>query len=70
MKLYIYDHCPFCLKARMIFGLKNLPVELIVMSNDDEATPTRMIGQKMAPIFAKRRQPLPAGKHGYRSLRR
>ncbi|POU69340.1 glutaredoxin, partial [Pantoea sp. PSNIH4] len=27
MKLYIYDHCPFCVKARMIFGLKNLPVE-------------------------------------------
>ncbi|HCS3144438.1 TPA: glutaredoxin, partial [Shigella flexneri] len=26
MKLYIYDHCPYCLKARMIFGLKNIPV--------------------------------------------
>ncbi len=25
MKLYIYDHCPYCLKARMIFGLKNIP---------------------------------------------
>ncbi|MDN5160564.1 glutaredoxin, partial [Escherichia coli] len=24
MKLYIYDHCPYCLKARMIFGLKNI----------------------------------------------
>lgn len=53
MKLYIYDHCPFCLKARMIFGLKNLPVELNVLLNDDEATPTRMIGQKMAPILQK-----------------
>ena len=21
MKLYIYDHCPFCVSARMIFGL-------------------------------------------------
>ena len=36
MKLYIYDHCPFCVKARMIFGLKNKPVELVVMLNDDE----------------------------------
>lgn len=53
MKLYIYDHCPFCLKARMIFGLKNLPVELITLQNDDEATPTRMIGKKMAPILQK-----------------
>ncbi len=53
MKLYIYDHCPFCVKARMIFGLKNLPVELIVMLNDDEATPKKLVGQKMAPILQK-----------------
>ncbi|APG17615.1 glutaredoxin, GrxB family [Kosakonia radicincitans DSM 16656] len=53
MKLYIYDHCPFCIKARMIFGLKNLPVELNILLSDDEATPTKMIGQKMAPILQK-----------------
>jgi len=53
VKLYIYDHCPFCLKARMIFGLKNIPIELIVLLNDDEATPTKMIGKKMAPILQK-----------------
>ncbi len=53
MKLYIYDHCPFCLKARMIFGLKNIPIELNVLLNDDEATPTKMIGKKMAPILQK-----------------
>lgn len=53
MKLYIYDHCPFCVKARMIFGLKNIPVELNVLMNDDVDTPTRMIGQKMAPILQK-----------------
>ncbi|WLI77015.1 glutaredoxin 2 [Kosakonia sp. H02] len=53
MKLYIYDHCPFCVKARMIFGLKNIPVELNVLLNDDEDTPTKMVGQKMAPILQK-----------------
>lgn len=53
MKLYIYDHCPFCIKAHMIFGLKNIPVELIVLANDDDETPTRMIGQKMVPILQK-----------------
>ncbi|MEJ8326150.1 glutaredoxin 2 [Kosakonia sacchari] len=53
MKLYIYDHCPFCIKARMIFGLKNIPVELKILLNDDEATPTKMIGQKMVPILQK-----------------
>ena len=53
MKLYIYDHCPFCVKARMIFGLKNIPVELNVLLNDNEATPTKMVGQKMVPILQK-----------------
>lgn len=51
MKLYVYDHCPFCVKARSIFGLKNTPFELAVMLNDDAVTPTRMIGKKMAPIL-------------------
>ncbi|WP_409307533.1 glutaredoxin 2 [Pectobacterium sp. B1J-3] len=53
MKLYIYDHCPYCVKARMIFGLKNIPVELQILANDDEETPTRLIGQKMVPILQK-----------------
>jgi glutaredoxin 2 len=53
MKLYIYDHCPYCVKARMIFGLKSVAVELVSLLNDDEATPIRMIGQKMVPILEK-----------------
>lgn len=53
MKLYIYEHCPFCVKARMIFGLKNIPVELNTLLSDDEATPTKMIGKKMLPILQK-----------------
>ena len=50
-KLYIYEHCPFCTKARMIFGLKDVPVELEYLENDDEKTPVEMIGVKMLPIF-------------------
>lgn len=53
MKLYIYDHCPYCVKARMIFGLKNCPLELSVLLNDDEETPKAMIGVKMVPILEK-----------------
>jgi glutaredoxin 2 len=37
----------------MIFGLKNIPIELKVLLNDDEVTPTKMIGKKMAPILQK-----------------
>lgn len=44
---------PYCLKARMIFGLKNIPVELHVLLNDDAETPTRMVGQKQVPILQK-----------------
>lgn len=51
MKLHVYDHCPFCVKARGIFGLKDLPFELVVMLNDDAATPERMVGRKVAPIL-------------------
>ena len=51
MKLFIYDHCPYCVKARMIFGLKNTPVQLMTLLNDDEKTPIDMIGQKMVPIL-------------------
>lgn len=53
MKLFIYDHCPYCVRARMIFGLKNLPVRLVTLLSDDEITPTSMIGKKMAPILQK-----------------
>lgn len=51
MKLYIYEHCPFCTRARMIFGLKGLPVELSVIMEGDAETPTRLIGKKAVPIL-------------------
>lgn len=53
MKLHIYEHCPFCIKAEMIFGLKGLPVTYHVLLNDDVATPTEMVGKKMVPILEK-----------------
>ena len=51
MKLYIYNHCPYCVKAWMIFGLKKEPVKIKTLLNDDEKTPLSMIGQKMVPIL-------------------
>lgn len=53
MKLYIYDHCPFCVRARMIFGLKKLDVEFITLLNDDEPTPIGLVGKKVVPILVK-----------------
>lgn len=53
MQLYVYDHCPFCVKARMIFGLHQQAIELIIPLNDDEQTPVQLIGKKMLPILVK-----------------
>lgn len=53
MKLYVYDHCPFCAKARMIFGLKSLPVDLQFVLEDDVDTPTELVGKKTTPILEK-----------------
>lgn len=51
MKLYVYDHCPYCVRARMIFGLKKMPVEIITLLNDDEQTPVSLVGRKVVPIL-------------------
>jgi glutaredoxin, grxB family len=53
MKLYHYDHCPFCVRARMIIGLRGLNIEQIPLANDDEATPIGLVGKKMVPILIK-----------------
>lgn len=53
MRLFVYDHCPYCVRTRIIFGLKNIAYELVVLPNDDEATPISMIGAKVCPILEK-----------------
>ncbi|CAI5714713.1 hypothetical protein KXD40_008092 [Peronospora effusa] len=50
-KLYIYDHCPFCVRARMIFGLKKVPLDLVFLANHDEITPIGLVGSKQVPIL-------------------
>ena len=35
MKLYYYDHCPFCTRAKMVAGYKQVPVEYIVFPATD-----------------------------------
>ena len=51
MKLYVYDHCPFCVRARMPLGLKGIEAETVFLDNHDETTPISMIGAKMLPIL-------------------
>ncbi|MDI2113292.1 glutaredoxin 2 [Commensalibacter nepenthis] len=51
MKLYIYEHCPFCVMTKMIFVLKNYPVETVYLLYDDVQTPMQMVGRKLLPIL-------------------
>lgn len=53
MKLYVYDHCPFCTRARMAASLRGVATELVYLPNDDEDTPIRLIGAKQLPILQK-----------------
>jgi len=50
-KLYVYDHCPFCVRVRLALGLKGVKHQLVFMGNDDVETPTALIGKKIAPIW-------------------
>jgi glutaredoxin 2 len=49
--LYVYDHCPFCVRVRAAFGLKNIKHNLYFLANDDVKTPTKLVGKKISPIF-------------------
>jgi len=49
--IYVYDHCPFCVRARMILGLKGVPHQLTFLDNDDIETPMAMVGKKVVPIL-------------------
>mmetsp|Transcript_23185 Transcript_23185/g.38369 ORF Transcript_23185/g.38369 Transcript_23185/m.38369 type:complete len:299 (-) Transcript_23185:232-1128(-) len=49
--LYVYDHCPFCVRVRIALGIKNIKYLVNFMANDDIPTPTALVGKKIAPIF-------------------
>lgn len=49
--VYVYDHCPFCVRVRLALGLKNVKHIVVFLANDDIPTPTALVGKKIAPIF-------------------
>lgn len=49
--IYVYDHCPFCVRVRLGLGYKGIKHNLIFMGNDDIPTPTALVGKKIAPIL-------------------
>lgn len=51
MKLYIYEHCRFCIRPRLVANLKHMPIKLQRLAYDDKRTPIELIGQKVLPIL-------------------
>jgi len=49
--VYVYDHCPFCVRVRLAMGVKNVKHLIHFLANDDVDTPTALVGKKIAPIF-------------------
>ncbi|MGR4999865.1 glutaredoxin 2 [Vibrio celticus] len=53
MKLYIYDHCPFCARVAYIAQSLGLNIELVSVDYDDAQTLINLIGKKMVPVLKK-----------------
>jgi glutaredoxin 2 len=53
MKLYQYNHCPYCVRVKMMLGRKKLEHQTITIAYDDIKTPTEIIGKKLLPILIK-----------------
>lgn len=53
MKLFVFDHCPYCVKVMMLVGLKALPVERVYLQNHDVESRIAMVGANMVPILQK-----------------
>ncbi|MBT1444670.1 glutaredoxin 2 [Shewanella sp. JM162201] len=53
MKLFVFEHCPYCVRAMMIVGYKKLDVPFEVLQNHDVDSRIRMVGANMVPILQK-----------------
>lgn len=51
MKLYLYEHCPYCVRVEMVAHYRRVPVEKVWLANDDEESCRRLIGTKQVPIL-------------------
>ena len=51
MKLYHYEHCPFCQRVRLFLGMKGIAYEKVLLSYDDASTPEKLIGKRGLPIM-------------------
>lgn len=60
-KLYIYEHCPYSVKARMVAHARNIDLQMRYLQADDTATGLRLTGKSTVPILAKNQDNAMAG---------
>jgi glutaredoxin 2 len=53
MKLYMFEHCSLCFRVRMIAALKRMPLQEIIVRDDDSDTMVGLIGKRQIPILLK-----------------
>ena len=53
MKLFVFEHCPFCIRAMMIANYKKLGVEFVYLQNHDVDARVEKVGANMVPILQK-----------------
>jgi Glutaredoxin 2 len=53
MKLYMFEHCSLCFRVRMMAALKKMPLQEIVVRDDDTDTMVGLVGKRVIPILLK-----------------
>ncbi|MBY7788634.1 glutaredoxin 2 [Vibrio fluvialis] len=53
MKLFVFQHCPYCIKAMMVAAYKKIDVEWVYLQNHDVDARIAKVGANMVPILQK-----------------
>ena len=51
MELFVYEHCPFSMRPRVIAGLQNIDCKITILNFADKQTPINYIGKKICPFL-------------------
>ena len=53
MQLYLFEHCSLCFRVRMTAALKDIPLDEVVVVDDDSKTMVDLVGRRVIPILVK-----------------
>ena len=51
LELFIYEHCPYCIRVRMLADIKKLNLKLNYLANDDINSHLKHINKKQVPFL-------------------